>query len=249
MAASSILLALAFVAFWLVSSRNAHALSPTDTIVIGDFTNTTSDPVFDDTLRQGLSVQLEQSPFLSMISESKINQTLKQMGHPVADYLTPEVTREVCQRTGSKAMLTGSIARLGSQYVIGLKAANCQTGDLLAEAQEQAASKEGVLKALDAAAVSLRSQLGESLSTVQEYATPLADATTPSLEALKALQPGRKTEPCDRRNRRAAPLQTRGRTRPEFCLCLQRLAVVTPTLTNRVWRRNMPARRTSCGRK
>ena len=149
--------------------------------------------MFDDTLRQGLSVQLEQSPFLSMISESKINQTLKLMGRPAVDRLTPEVTREICQRTGSKAMLTGSIAGLGSQYVIGLKAVNCQSGDLLAEAQEQGAGKEGVLKALDAAAVSLRSKLGESLSTVQEYATPLADATTPSLEALKAYSLGVKT--------------------------------------------------------
>jgi eukaryotic-like serine/threonine-protein kinase len=149
--------------------------------------------VFDDTLRQGLSVQLEQSPFLSVISDSKVNQTLKMMGRPAGDRLTPEVTREVCQRTGSKAMLTSSIVGLGSQYVIGLKAVNCQSGDVLAEAQEQAAGKEGVLKALDAAAMRLRSKLGESLGTVQEYATPLADATTPSLEALKAYSLGQKT--------------------------------------------------------
>ena len=151
------------------------------------------DTVFDDTLRQGLSVQLEQSPFLSMISESKINQTLKLMGRPAGDRLTPEVTREVCQRTGSKVMVTGSIAGLGSQYVIGLKAVNCQNGDLLAQAQEQASGKEVVLKALDAAAVGLRNKLGESLSTVQEYATPLEDATTQSLEALKAFSLGNKT--------------------------------------------------------
>src|SRR5215813_12740586 len=109
------------------------------------------------------------------------------------DFLTLEMTRHVGQRTGSKAMLTGSIVGLGSQYVIGLKAVNCQSGDVLAEAQQQAAGKEGVLKALDSAAVSLRSKLGESLSTVQEYATPLADATTASLEALKAFSLGRKT--------------------------------------------------------
>jgi serine/threonine protein kinase/tetratricopeptide (TPR) repeat protein len=178
---------------WLYFVRQTRALTSKDTIVLSDFENKTGDAVFDDTLRQGLSVQVEQSPFLSMISESKINQTLKLMGHPAVDRLTPEVTREVCQRTGSKAMLTGSIAGLGSQYVIGLKAVNCQNGDLLAQAQEQAAGKEGVLKALDAAAVSLRSKLGESLSTVQEYATPLADATTPSLEALKAYSLGNKT--------------------------------------------------------
>jgi len=178
---------------WLFFSRQVHALTDKDTIVLADFTNKTGDAVFDDTLRQGLSVQLEQSPFLSMISDSKVNQTLKMMGRP-GDRLTPEVTREVCQRTGSKAMVTGSIAGLGSQYVVGLEAVNCQSGDLLAETQEQAASKERVLKALDAAAVSLRSKLGESLSTVQEYSTPLADATTPSLEALKAFSLGTKTE-------------------------------------------------------
>jgi eukaryotic-like serine/threonine-protein kinase len=178
---------------WLFFSRKAHALTDKDTIVLADFTNTTDDAVFDDTLRQGLSIQLEQSPFLSMISDSKINQTLKLMGHHAGDALTPELTREVCQRTGSKAMVTSSIAGLGSQYVIGLEAVDCQSGDLLTEAQEQAASKEGVLKALDAAAVRLRSKLGESLSSVQEYATPLADATTPSLEALKAYSLGRKT--------------------------------------------------------
>jgi serine/threonine protein kinase/tetratricopeptide (TPR) repeat protein len=178
---------------WLYFVRQTRALTSKDTIVLSDFENKTGDAVFDDTLRQGLSVQLEQSPFLSMISESKINQTLKLMGRPTGDHLTPEVAREVCQRTGSKAMLTGSIAGLGSQYVIGLEAVNCQSGDLLAEAQEQAASKEGVLKALDAAAVRLRSNLGESLSTVQEYATPLDEATTPSLEALKAYSLGIKT--------------------------------------------------------
>jgi eukaryotic-like serine/threonine-protein kinase len=164
-----------------------------DTLVLSDFANSTGDPVFDDTLRQGLSVQLEQSPFLSIISDNKINQTLKMMGHPAGDRLTPEVTREVCQRMGSKAMLTGSIAGLDKQYVIGLKGVNCESGDLLTEAQEQAASKEGVLKALDAAAVHLWSKLGESLGTVQEYATPLENATTPSLEALKAYSLGRKT--------------------------------------------------------
>ena len=177
----------------LFFTRNAHALTDKDTIVLSDFTNKTGDAVFDDTLRQGLLVQLEQSPFLSLVSDHKINQTLKMMGRPMGDRLTPEVMREVCQRTGSKAMLTGSISELGSQYVIGLEAVNCQSGDLLAEAQEQAPGKEAVLKALDAAAVSLRSKLGESLSTVQEYATPLAEITTPSLEALKAFSLGVKT--------------------------------------------------------
>jgi serine/threonine protein kinase/Tfp pilus assembly protein PilF len=175
-------------------SRQAMArLTEKDTIVLSDFDNKTGDSVFDDALKQGLSVQLEQSPFLALVSDRRVNETLKLMGRPAGDRLTPEVTREVCERTGSKAMLTGSIAGLGSQYVIGLKAVNCNTGDVLAEAQEQAAGKEAVLKALEAAAVSLRSKMGESLSSVQKYATPLAEATTPSLEALKAYSLGVKT--------------------------------------------------------
>ena len=173
-------------------SHRTPKLTDKDTIVLGDFANITGDAVFDDTLKQGLSVQLEQSPFLDLLSERKVNQTLKLMGRPAGDRLTPEVTREVCQRTGSKAMLTGSIAALGNEYVIGLKAVNCNTGDVLAEAQEQAAGKEAVLKTLDIAATSLRGKLGESLSSVQKYATPVEEATTPSLEALKAYSLGRK---------------------------------------------------------
>jgi eukaryotic-like serine/threonine-protein kinase len=175
-------------------SHRAKPLTDKDSMVLSDFTNTTGDSVFDDTLKQGLSVQLEQSPFLNLISERKVNETLKLMGRPAGDRLTPEVTREVCQRTSTKAMLAGSIAALGSQYVIGLKAVNCDTGDVLAEAQEQAAGKEAVLKALDAAAVRLRSKLGESLGSVQKYATPVEEATTPSLEALKVYSLGVKTD-------------------------------------------------------
>jgi serine/threonine protein kinase/tetratricopeptide (TPR) repeat protein len=192
LAAAAVVIVAAAVAGYFVSRRPAK-LTDKDTIVLADFDNKTGDTVFDDTLKQGLSVQLEQSPFLDLVSERKVNQTLKLMGRSAGDRLTPEVTREVCQRTGSKAMLTGSIAALGSQYVIGLKAVSCNTGDMLAEAQEQAAGKEAVLKALDAAAVSLRSKLGESLSSVEKYATPLSEATTPSLEALKAYSLGRKT--------------------------------------------------------
>ena len=175
------------------SHQQSNRLTDRDTIVLSDFDNKTGDPVFDDTLKQGLSVQLEQSPFLALISERRVIETLKLMGRPAGDRLTPDVTREVCQRTASKAMLAGSIAALGSQYVIGVKAVNCDTGDVLAEAQEQAVGKEAVLKALDAAAVSLRSKLGESLSSVQKYATPVEEATTPSLEALKAYSLGLKT--------------------------------------------------------
>jgi serine/threonine protein kinase/tetratricopeptide (TPR) repeat protein len=172
-------------------SRQTKTLTDKDTIVLADFDNKTGDTVFDDTLKQGLSIQLERSPFLELISESKVNGTLKLMGRSAGDRPTPAVMRDVCQRTGSKAMVTGSIAGLGSQYVVGLKAVNCNTGELLAEAQEQAADKEAVLKALDSAAVSLRSKLGESLGSVQKYDTPL-EATTPSLEALKAYSLGRK---------------------------------------------------------
>ncbi len=185
-----------FVAGYFYLHRAHHGtpiLTDKDTIVLADFTNTTGELVFDDTLKQGLSIQLEQSPFLDLVSERKVYETLRLMGRPAGDRLTPEVTREVCQRMASKAMLTGSIARLGSQYVIGLRAVACNTGDMLAEAQQQAAGKEAVLKALDNAAISLRDKLGESLSSVQRYATPLEEATTPSLEALKAYSLGRKT--------------------------------------------------------
>jgi DNA-binding winged helix-turn-helix (wHTH) protein/tetratricopeptide (TPR) repeat protein len=184
------------VAGYLYLHQSPHGtpkLTDKDTIVLGDFANTTGDVLFDDTLKQGLSIQLEQSPFLDLISERKVNETLRLMGRTAGDRLTPEVTREVCQRTASKAMLTGSIATLGSQYVIGLRAVACDTGDMLGEAQQQAAGKEAVLKALDNAAVSLRDKLGESRSSVQRYATPLEEATTPSLEALKAYSLGRKT--------------------------------------------------------
>jgi serine/threonine protein kinase/tetratricopeptide (TPR) repeat protein len=192
--AALILVAAAIGGTLYFRSRQATTrLTDKDTIVLSDFDNKTDDSVFDDTLKQGLSVQLEQSPFLGLVSERKVNETLKLMGRQAGDRLTPEVTHEVCQRTGSKAMLTGSVAGLGSQYVIGLKAVNCNTGDVLAEAQEQAAGKEAVLKALDAAAVSLRGKLGESLSSVQKYATPVEEATTPSLEALKAYSLGLKT--------------------------------------------------------
>ena len=177
--------------YWRWRPHKVLALTDKDTIVLADFDNKTGDPVFNDTLKQGLAIQLEQSPFLELISQGKVNQTLKLMGRSTGDFVTPEIAREVCQRTGSKAMLAGAIAALGSQYVIGLKAVDCNTGDVLAETQEQAPGKEAVLKALDAAAISLRGKLGESLSSVQKYATPLAEATTPSLEALQAYSQGR----------------------------------------------------------
>ncbi|HVR27539.1 MAG TPA: winged helix-turn-helix domain-containing protein [Candidatus Polarisedimenticolia bacterium] len=164
----------------------AKPLTDKDTIVLSAFTNRTGDPVFDDTLKQGLAVQLDQSPFLQQVSDSKLNATLKLMGRPVTDRLTGETTRDVCMRVGGTAMVTGSIDPLGNQYVIGLKALNCSTGEVLGETQEQAGGKVEVLKALDAAAIALRRKLGESLNSLQKHATPVEEATTPSLEALKA---------------------------------------------------------------
>ena len=172
--------------YWYWRFHRPPKLTDKDTIVLADFDNKTGDAVFDDTLKQGLAIQLGQSPFLDLLSDRKVNGTLRQMGRSAGDRLTPEVTREICQRTNSKAMLTGSIDGLGSQYVIELKAVDCNMGDLLADVKERAAGKEGVLKALDKAAIGMRSKLGESLSSVEKYATPLAEGTTPSLEALKA---------------------------------------------------------------
>jgi tetratricopeptide (TPR) repeat protein len=158
--------------------------------------------VFDDTLKTALSVSLNQSPFLNVLSENKVAATLKLMSRPAGTKLTPEVTRELCQRAGSKAYIAGSIASLGSQYVLGLKAVNCQSGDPLAEEQVTAASKEKVLDALGEAASKLRGELGESLATVQKLDVPLSEATTSSLEALKAYSLGKRPE----RERPAAAL-------------------------------------------
>jgi DNA-binding winged helix-turn-helix (wHTH) protein/tetratricopeptide (TPR) repeat protein len=179
--------------FYFRSHRTATALTEKDAIVLGDFTNTTGDAIFDDTLKTALSVSLRQSPFLNVLSDSEVTKTLQEMTRPVGTKLTPEVARELCQRAGSKAYLAGTIGGLGSQYVLGLKAVNCQSGDTLAEEQVTAASKEKVLDTLGAAASKLRGELGESLSSVQKYETPVADATTSSLEALKAYSLGRKT--------------------------------------------------------
>ena len=161
-------------------------LTDKDTIVLADFTNTTGDPVFDGTLRQGLAIQLAQSPFLSLVSDERIQQALRQMGRPADARLTPELAKEICERTASAAVLDGSIRSLGSQYVVGLRAKNCRTGDVLDEEQVQAARKEDVLNALSQIASKFRTRVGESLATVEKHSTPLEEATTPSLEALKA---------------------------------------------------------------
>lgn len=170
--------------------HRAPKLTDKDTIVLADFANTTSDPVFDGTLRQGLAVQLEQSPFLSLISDDRIQQMLRLMAKPADTRLTPEVAREICQRTGSAAVLDGSIASLGSQYVLGLRAKNCRTGDVLDDEQVQTVKKEDVLNALGQIATKFRRRVGESLTTIKKYDVSLAEATTPSLEALKAYSAG-----------------------------------------------------------
>jgi DNA-binding winged helix-turn-helix (wHTH) protein/predicted Zn-dependent protease len=165
-------------------------LTDQDTIVVADFTNLTGDAVFDGTLRRGLAVQLEQSPFLSLISDERIHQVLRLMGKPADARLSPEIAREICERTGSAAVLDGSIASLGSQYVLGLRAQECRTGDVLADEQVQVPRKEDVLNALSQIATKFRSRVGESLTTVKKYDIPLAEATTSSLEALKAYSMG-----------------------------------------------------------
>jgi predicted Zn-dependent protease len=191
-AGAAILTVALVVGGWLLHSRKEHALTDKDTIVLADFANTTADRVFDDTLRQGLSIQLEQSPFLSLISDERIRQTLRLMGQPADTRLSPDIAHDLCQRTQSAVVIHGSIASLGSQYVVGLKALSCRTGDALAEEQGTASGKEKILAALDRAARTLRERLGESLNTVAKFDTPLEQATTPSLEALQAYTIGRK---------------------------------------------------------
>ena len=179
-------------AFYFRFSRSTARLTEKDTIVLADFTNTTGDAVFDDTLKTALNVSLRQSPFLNVLSDSGVAKTLKLMTRPADTKLTPEMARELCQRAGSKAYIAGSIAGLGSQYVLGLKAVNCQSGDLLVQEQITAAAKEKVLDALGEASSKLRGELGESLATVQKFDVPLDEATTSSLEALKAHSLGEK---------------------------------------------------------
>lgn len=176
--------------FLKLRSKPNPALAANDQILIADFSNTTGDPVFDDTLKQAVSVQLSQSPYLNILSDAKVHSMLNLMTRSPATPLSADVAREVCQRAGAKAYIAGSIARLGAQYVIGLNAVDCHSGDSLAREQVVAPSKEQVLNALSGASASLRGKLGESLSTVRAFDTPLVDATTPSLEALKAYSLG-----------------------------------------------------------
>jgi tetratricopeptide (TPR) repeat protein len=170
--------------------RKPPQLTDKDVIVIADFANTTGDPVFDSTLKEALAVDLEQSPFLNVLSDRRLSETLKLMGRTPDQRITRDVGREVCMRTGSKALLTGSIASLGSHYAIVLKAMSCKTGDVLGAAQAEAESREKILQTLGEAAATLRGKLGESLASVEKFDKPLDEATTPSLEALQAYTEG-----------------------------------------------------------
>jgi tetratricopeptide (TPR) repeat protein len=176
--------------FYSLSSRRPAPLTDKETVVLADFANTTGDPVFDGTLRQGLAIQLQQSPFLSLTTDARIEQLLGLMGQPVGADLTPVLARDICERMGGGAILEGSIASLGAQYVLGVRATGCRSGEVLGEEQEQVARKEDVLTALSDIASRLRVRLGESLSTLDEHNRPLPDVSTASLDALKAYSAG-----------------------------------------------------------
>jgi tetratricopeptide (TPR) repeat protein len=224
-AAAVVIVGLA-ISGWLFYVHRAHTLTERDTIVLADFTNTTGDAVFDATLRQGLAVQLEQSPFLSLVSDQRIQQTLRLMGQPADARLTPEIARDLCQRTESAAVLDGSIANIEDEYVIGLRAVNCHTGETLAREQMTSEDKRHVLAALGKAATSIRGKLGESLSTVEKFDMPVEQATTPSLEALQAYSLGRKTIVGKGNHAAAVPMFQRAiRLDPNFAMAYASLGV------------------------
>src|SRR5215470_16807151 len=204
-------------------SRNTQRLTEKDTIVLADFTNTTGDPVFDDTLKQGLRVQLEQSPFLNILSDQQVDEQLKLMARSAGERLTPELARDLCQRMGSKAALNSTISTLGSHYVLGLSALNCHNGDALATEQVEADSREHVLKALGDAATKMRQKLGESLASIEKYDAPMEQATTASLEALQAYSIGLRTD--DAKGQAAAlPFYQRAvQLDPKFAMAYARL--------------------------
>ena len=217
--------------FFFQRSRSASALTEKDTVVLADFVNTTGDSVFDGTLKQALAVQLEQSPYLHLLPESRTREALRFMGRPADTRITNDVAREICMREGAKAMLTGSIASLGTHYVITLSALNAQTGDALAREEIEADSKEHVLKSLDQAASSLRGKLGESIGSVQKFDTPLEQATTSSLEALQAFSLGQ-AEHTRLNDEKAVPyLKHAVELDPNFAMAYATLGVAYNNLT------------------
>jgi eukaryotic-like serine/threonine-protein kinase len=222
---AALVIVVAGVASWLYFTRRAQALTDKDTIVLAEFANTTGDLVFDGTLRQGLSAQLDQSPFLSLVSDERIAHTLMLMAKPKDAQLTPDVARDVCQRTASAATIEGSISSLGSQYVLTLKAVNCRNGDLLAQEQVTASGKEQVLNALGDAATKLRGKMGESLASVRKYNALPENVTTPSLEALQAYTLGKQTMDVANDYAAAIPLFERAVSLdPNFAMAYLRLA-------------------------
>ncbi|MEY2556697.1 MAG: eukaryotic-like serine/threonine-protein kinase, partial [Verrucomicrobiota bacterium] len=222
--ALTVVLAIVAAAFYYWPHQD-KVLTDKDHIVLADFTNTTGDPVFDDTLRQGLAAQLEQTPFLSLISDSAIAHTLTLMSKVKTERLTPELAREVGQRVGAVATIEGSISTLGTQYVLSLKAVNCKSGNLLAQQQETAAGKEQVLNALGQAATKLRQRLGESLVSVQKYDALPEDTTTSSLEALQAYALGSKATDVDNDYLAAIPFFQRAvALDPNFAMAYMMLA-------------------------
>ncbi|MGB2604875.1 MAG: protein kinase [Candidatus Sulfotelmatobacter sp.] len=192
--AAVVLVALLVTGGFYYRPRHNKPLTNRDTVVLADFSNSTGDAIFDDTLKTALSVALNQSPFVNVLSENKVAETLQEMTRAAGTKVTPELAREVCMRAGSKAYIAGSIGSLGSEYVLGLKAVNCQNGNTLAQEQITASSKERVLDVLGTSVSKLRSDLGESLATVQRFDVPLEQATTPSLEALKAFSLGQRAD-------------------------------------------------------
>jgi tetratricopeptide (TPR) repeat protein len=187
--ALAVLVAIAGVFFSLRPGK-AGGLTERDTVLVADFINTTGEPVFDETLKQALATQLEQSPFLNIFPEARIRETLKFMGRPADERVTEDIARQICQRQGIKALLAGSISSLGSHYVISLEAINAASGDVIARSQVEADSREKVLTALGTAASGLRKKLGESLSSIQKFDAPIEQVTTSSLEALKSFAAG-----------------------------------------------------------
>ena len=223
--AALLMVAVAGVGFVFFARKHSAAMTEKDTILVTDFVNTTADPVFDGTLKKAESVDFSQSPYFNVVSEQRIDQTLQYMGRPPDSRITAEVGREICQRDGIKAMLTGSIAGLGNQYVITLETINAATGEPLAQEQAQAKNKEDVLNALHEASSKLRRKLGESLASLQKYDRPLSEATTSSLEALKAFTLA-DTRHFDGADRDAIPLYKRAvELDPNFALAWARLSV------------------------
>jgi serine/threonine protein kinase/tetratricopeptide (TPR) repeat protein len=227
----AIIAVIAIAAYFLTRSSKSNSLTEKDTVVLADFVNTTGDVVFDGTLKQALAVQLEQSPYLHLLPESRVREALRFMGRQSDERITNEVAREICVRAGAKAMITGSIGSLGTHYVITLSALNGQNGDVLARDEIESENKEQVLKSLDKVASNLRGKLGESLGSVQKFATPLEQATTSSLEALQAFSLGQVQHQRGNDAKAVSYLKRALELDPNFAVANATLGVVYSNLT------------------